>query len=487
MATQKKSDLSRAFSEDGARKTHVGGQALIEGIMMRGKFNWAVAVREPTGDIYLEEHDLASGRAKNSWLRLPIIRGCTAFVESLALGYRALEIAALHAFQDSPGTRSAADSSGLPREGGGALESGAISGTRRALEDRPGTPDSAVLANSGMADAADASSGTQGPCADHGAAQRPLGSAAGLGHSLDASSLTSDGPAGFGDGAESEFSWKRDFGNPDTMVDGLLAQRTLEVVTEPVEDDTRTDRRASSREAVEGGESAEPEFGHKEMVFSMVLGLVLGVVLFIVAPAFITNLIVGEYDQNTLAWNIVDGLLRVAVFVFYIWLIGRMSEIKRMFGYHGAEHKTIHCYEHGLDLTPENARSFPRLHVRCGTAFLIMVMIIAILVYTITPLNALIAAWGVADGAPKLVLVILVRIALMPLIAGIAYEITVKWAGSHPENPLVKVVLWPGMQMQRLTTREPDDGQIECAIAAMQQVLVREQAEEAAGNLVRAN
>ena len=128
----------------------------------------------------------------------------------------------------------------------------------------------------------------------------------------------------------------------------------------------------------------------------------------------------------------------------------------------------------------ENARSFPRLHVRCGTAFLIMVMIIAIFVYTITPLNGLIAAWGVPDGPAKLALVIVVRILLMPVIAGISYEITVKWAGSHPENPLVKVVLWPGMQMQRLTTNEPDDEMLECAIAAMQRVLEREEREEAA-------
>lgn len=337
-----KSDLSRAFSEDGARKTHVGGQALLEGVMMRGKYNWAVGVREPDGGVYEESHDLASGQEKNGWMYWPCVRGCRAMVESLVLGCKALEIAALHAFNEDE-------------------------------ED-------------------EAESATSEPAAK------------------------SDGDA---------------------------------------------------------------VFGKKEMAFSMVLGLLMGVVLFIVAPAFITNLLVGEYDVHTLAWNIVDGLLRVAVFVFYIWLIGRMSDIKRMFGYHGAEHKTIHCYEHGLPLTPENARQFPRLHVRCGTAFLIMVMIIAILVYTVTPLNALISAWGVPDGAPKLALVIAARIALMPVIAGISYEITVRWAGSHPENPLVKVVLWPGMQMQYLTTDEPDDGMLECAIAAMQQVLEREELEAA--------
>ena len=420
---EEKSDLSRAFSEDGARKTHVGGQALIEGIMMRGKYNWSVAVREPAGEIYGEEHDLASGRKKNGWLHWPLVRGCRALVESLVLGFKALEIAAEHAFAE---------------EGDEAEESG--EGPSR---DRAGSP-----------------------------ARRPAGSAG-----------APAGGEGEAPGAAGAFSWKDDFGRPDTMIDALGAQTTLEVVGGP----DAAGGEGAGAPCDEGAPAAEKksfldqeaEFGKGAMAVSMVLGLVLGVVLFIVAPAFVTNLLVGEYDQNTVLWNVVDGLLRVAVFVFYLWLIGRMAEIKRMFGYHGAEHKTIHCYEHGLPLTPENARSFPRLHVRCGTAFLIMVMIIAILVYTVTPINGLIAAWGVPDGAPKLALVILVRILLMPVIAGISYEITVRWAGSHPENPLVKVVLWPGMQMQYLTTNEPDDGQIECAIAAMQRVLEREEAEAA--------
>ena len=336
--SEKKNDLSRAFSEDGALKTHIGGQALLEGVMMRGKFNWAVAVRQPDNVIYTEEHDLASGKKKNGWLYWPVVRGCRAFVESLVLGYKALGVAVEHAFVD--------------------------------------------------------------------------------------------------------------------------AEPALEEPSDSIQPS-----------------NSEPALSSMEMALSMGLGLLLGVVLFVVAPAFITNLIIGEYDSNTLAWNVVDGILRIAVFVFYIWLIGRMEDIKRMFAYHGAEHKTIHCYEHGLPLTPEHARQFPCLHVRCGTAFLIMVMIIAIFVYTVTPLNALIAAWGVPDGAPKLALVILVRILLMPVIAGLAYEVTVRWAGTHPEMPLVKVILWPGLQMQRLTTREPGDAELECAIAAMKLVLEREEAE----------
>ena len=443
---EQKSDLSRAFSEDGALKTHVGGQALIEGIMMRGKYNWSVAVREPSGGIYVEEHDLASGRNKNGWMHWPLVRGCRALVESLVLGYKALEIAAMHAFGEEEPEEPAGQTLGVDEP---------VSRSLAADEPAP-LP---IAPADGLAGDGSFSAG-----AKNGGAASPLAP----GEALSGEGVSSAG-AKSGDAASSpSFSWKDDFGRPDIMIDALGAQRSLEVVDEP---ESQPEKKSFMDEEV--------EFGKKEMAVSMVLGLVLGVVLFIVAPAFITNLIVGEYDQNTVLWNIVDGLLRVGVFVFYLWLIGRMQEIKRMFGYHGAEHKTIHCYEHGLPLTPENARSFPRLHVRCGTAFLIMVMVIAIFVYTITPLNGLIAAWGVPDGAPKLLLVIVVRILLMPVIAGISYEITVKWAGSHPDNPLVKVVLWPGMQMQYLTTNEPDDGQIECAIAAMQKVLEREEAEDA--------
>ena len=415
-APSKRSAVKRAFAEDGANKTHVGGQALIEGVMMRGRYNWAAAVREPSGNIYIEEHDLASGKAKNKWLYWPVVRGCRAFVESLILGYKALEIAAMHAYGD---------------------------------EEEPGAKAEEVSAN-GAISKEDAS-------VDESVASETSG-----------------------------FSWENDFGNPDEAIDALGAQRSLDIVVETnaaesgAVEPNAVEPGAAALESDETRDGDDGGFGKREMAISMVLGLLLGVGLFIIAPAFIANVLVGEYDDKTLLWNVVDGIVRIVVFVFYIWLIGRMQDIKRMFSYHGAEHKTIHCYEHGLPLTPENARSFPRLHVRCGTAFLIMVMIIAIFVYTITPLNGLIAAWGVPDGPAKLALVIVARILLMPIIAGISYEITVKWAGSHPENPLVKVVLWPGMQMQRLTTNEPDDEMLECAIAAMQRVLEREEREEAA-------
>ena len=390
-----KSDLARAFAEDGEIKTHVGGQALLEGIMMRGKYNWAVAVREPDGDIYIEEHDLVSGKKKHSWMGWPFVRGCTALVESLALGFKALEIAAEHAFSDDD--------------------------ERERLE-------------------------------------------------KEADVIVEEMEEQF-DSAQDEVS--------AYVVRPSEADAAPELVTLSDELKSKDEAVCADDSKKDSADKDSDGLGKGFMGLSMVLGVVLGVALFIVAPAAITNLIVGEYDSNTVLWNVVDGILRVVVFIFYIWLIGRMEDIRRMFMYHGAEHKTIHCYEHALPLTPENAKSFPRLHVRCGTAFLIMVLVIAIIVYTILPVNALIDALGVADGLQKLLLVIAVRILFLPLIAGISYEITVKWAGSHPDNPLVKVILWPGMQMQYLTTNEPEDEQIECAIAAMKKVLEREAAEAA--------
>jgi uncharacterized protein YqhQ len=399
-------------------QTHVGGQALIEGIMMRGKYNWAVAVREPSGSIYVEEHDLASGKDKNSWLRTPVVRGCTALVESLALGYKALEIASQHAFDFDEDEEADA----------------AVDGTADAGAD--------VIADAG----------------------------AGVGNSvgaLRATPLHTDVDAAVdADGAVAATATAD-------------AEAVAGVPTSTSAPSASPEDSVASSSQKDGAES--PDVIPKPlMTISMIVGLLLGVGLFVVLPAFITNLLIGDYGEKTLLWNLVDGVLRVAVFVFYIWLIGRMKDIKRMFGYHGAEHKTIHCYEHGLDLTVENARRFPTLHVRCGTAFLLMTMLIAILVFTIVPVAPLIDALGVTNGAARLVLVIISRILLMPVIAGLSYEVTVKWAGSHPESPLVQFILWPGMQMQRLTTTPPDDGMLECAIAAMQRVLEREQKEHAA-------
>lgn len=370
----KRSELTRAFNEDGPRKTHIGGQALIEGVMMRGKNCWAVGVREPNGGLFAKEYPLSKKGYRPSWFSWPLVRGCVALVDSLALGFKALEIAANKAFDDE--------------------EDG---------EDVEVFPDERDKD-------AKASSGEKGEYAEAFSEE--------------------------GEGVVEPFPEEGSNYEEDAEDEGALSKA--------------------------------------EMTLAMVLGVVLALALFILLPAFVSNVLVGNYEQNPFIWNIVDGAVRVAIFIFYVWLIGRMPDIKRMFSYHGAEHKTIHCYEHGMDLTPQNARQFPRLHVRCGTAFLIMVMIIAIVVYTVIPLGGVIAALGIS-GVAAFLLLIAVRIVFLPVIAGISYEITVKWAGSHPENPLVRIVLWPGMQMQRLTTNEPDDSMLECAIAAMNLVLKNEE------------
>ena len=305
------------------RHTHIGGQAVIEGIMMRGRYNWAVAVRTPSGEIHSEEHDLASGKDKAAWMRWPIVRGCVAMVETLALAMKAFQVSA-----------------------------------------------------------------------------------------------------------------------------SLM------------------------------GETEEEQLTGKEIGITMVMGVVLAAVIFIILPAIATNWIAGSAAENPFRWSIIDGILRVVAFFLYIWGIGQMADIKRVFSYHGAEHKTIHAYEHDLPLEPELIQRYETLHVRCGTSFLLMVMVVAIIVFSLFPVKAIAMSMGVTNTIGILLIAIVARLLLMPLVAGLAYEITVKWAGNHSKNPFVKVLLWPGMQMQRMTTREPDDDMVEVAIAAMTPIIAREELEE---------
>jgi uncharacterized protein YqhQ len=174
----------------------------------------------------------------------------------------------------------------------------------------------------------------------------------------------------------------------------------------------------------------------------------------------------------------IDGVLRVGAFFGYIWAIGRMGDIQTVFAYHGAEHKTIHAYEHNLPLEPDLIQQYDTLHVRCGTSFLLMVMIIAIVVFALVPVRAIAHAMNLTNPIAITSLAIAARLLLLPVVAGLAYEITVKWAGNHTENPLVRVFLWPGMQLQRMTTREPSDDMIEVAVAAMTPIIAREEREE---------
>ncbi len=199
---------------------------------------------------------------------------------------------------------------------------------------------------------------------------------------------------------------------------------------------------------------------------TIVFSLVLAVGLFFIVPVTLTNLIKDQLGSAVLFW-IVEGVLRTAIFLGYLVLISRLRDLRRVFEYHGAEHKTISCYEAELPLTPENAQRFSRLHPRCGTSFLLIVMIVAIFVFS--PLG-LLPWWAL----------VLSRIVGVPLIAGISFEI-IKFAGKHRRRRWVQIVMLPGLKLQLLTTREPDLTQLAVAIAAMEAVLAHETPGEQAG------
>ena len=291
--------------------THIGGQAVIEGVMMRGKHNWALAVRLADGSIHTEEHDFKAS-ADRAWLKWPVVRGVYGLWQTLALAMKAFGI-------------------------------------------------SAALA----------------------------------------------------------------------------------------------------------GETEEEQLSKGEIALTMVLAVALAVGLFIVLPAVATNMLGEGVRDSNVWWNIIDGALRIVVFFLYILAVSRIKDVRRVFAYHGAEHKTIHAYERGLPLRSEIVQAWQTLHVRCGTSFLLMVMVIAILVFSLVPADSL---------AEK----VAVRVVLLPLIAGLAYEV-IKWAGRRPDQPVVRVLLWPGLQLQRMTTAEPDDGMVEVAMAAMALVVRRESGEWPAG------
>lgn len=283
----------------------VGGQAVLDGVMMRGVSTWAVAVRDVEGTVSTRSFPITSALKRHRWLRLPIIRGVVALGESLAIGFRALRISA---------------ESQLP---------------------------------------------------------------------------------------------------PDEQQEITRAQWAMAVV----------------------------------------LGLGLAIGLFFLLPAGLTSLS-GVGADNGVVFVVVEKVIRITIFLAYLWLVSRLPDLRRVFEYHGAEHKVIHTYEAGQELTPDNAQRFSRLHPRCGTSFLLIVMILA--VFVLAPL-----------GAPEWYILYPSRILAVPIIAGLSFEV-LKWFGRNRTRPWARGLMWPGMQLQRLTTRQPDAAQLAVAITALQAVLAVE-------------
>jgi uncharacterized protein YqhQ len=292
---------------------NVGGQAVLEGVMMRGPGNWAVAVRTPSGTIAQVSKPIDSAMARHRVLRLPILRGVMALGESLAIGFRALAISANYAAQEEK-------------------------------------------------------------------------------------------PEGEGDGEESA--------EPDT------------------------------------------ELSRGALIFAFVIAIGFAIALFKVTPGLITELL--PIKSGT--WFvIVEGAIRVSLFVGYLALISLLPDLRRVFQYHAAEHKAINAYEAGEELTPETVQRYSLIHPRCGTAFLLWVMVLAVFVFAFF-------------GRPHWYWLIAERILLLPLIAGLAYEL-IRFAGKHQSNRVLMTLLAPGLWLQRLTTREPSLDQLEVSIRALREVL----------------
>jgi len=210
-------------------------------------------------------------------------------------------------------------------------------------------------------------------------------------------------------------------------------------------------------------ENAEQSSSHESaavdasMWVVMGISFALGIGLFFVAPLLLARLI-DPYIESSIVFHLIEGGIRLAIFLAYLWLVALMRDIRRVFAYHGAEHKTIHAYEAGVELTPEKVQAYTTAHARCGTAFLLTVMVIAILVFALI-------------GKQSLWLMIVTRILLLPVIAAISYEIT-QFGARHMGNRIVQIIMAPGLWLQKLTTRQPDNAQLEVAIAALNSVLV---------------
>jgi uncharacterized protein YqhQ len=209
----------------------------------------------------------------------------------------------------------------------------------------------------------------------------------------------------------------------------------------------------------------EEELSKKEVVGTMVFGLVLAFLLFLAAPVLGTKgvgWLIGNSIDNPILFNLVEGAIRIGIFMLYLVSITAVSkDIKRFFAYHGAEHKAIKVYERGEELVPENARKLDTSHVRCGTSFILYVLVLSILVFSLLPID-----WWVEA--------VVSRIIVIPLVAGIGFEF-IMWSARNQDNSLVKALIWPGLLLQKLTTREPTDDQVEVAMASLKKVLAKEE------------
>ena len=333
------------------KPSNIGGQAVIEGIMMRNKDKYAVAVRKPNKEIEVDVQDYKSVIPFSGVQKVPFLRGIFAFVDSMVLGMKILSFSA--SFYDEEDTENINES------------------------------DSKNSQNKELGDTMDMKSSTK---------EKDI----------------------------SDDSYKTE------------------------------DKHQKKKPGIKVTEST----GKILQALTMVLGIIIAVGIFMILPYFISSIFRAQISSRMLL-VILEGIIRLGIFVGYILLISRMNDIKRTFMYHGAEHKCINCIENNLDLNVENVRESSKQHKRCGTSFLFFVMIVSII-------------FSFFITADAQILRVLIRLALLPLIAGVSYEI-IKLAGST-NNPIINILSKPGMMVQNITTLEPDDSMIEVAIEAVEAV-----------------
>ena len=364
------------------KKTSIGGQALIEGIMMRGPQETAMAVRHVSGEIVMESWPTGGARRAKIW-RLPFIRGIFNMADSLRYGYKCLMRSAEMA----------------------GLEDGDIPPAERA-------------------------------------------------EALEMPPLSADAAAG----GTPEEPVPADRTEPAIESDGSQTDRSDERVV-PADELPRPEETVPAGQA---GPAKEKKGEQVLMTFLMVLSSLLGVALavglFIWLPTVLSSWLenVAPVMGNNILKSMFEGVLRIALFVGYILLVSLMKDIRRVFMYHGAEHKAIFCYENGEELTVENVRRQRRFHPRCGTSFMILILLVGIVISMFIPVRIPIVRTGI-------------KLLTIPLVVGIGYEL-IKLAG-RKDNAFTRMISAPGMWLQHITTKEPDDGMIECAIAALKKVI----------------
>ena len=444
------------------KRTSIGGQALIEGVMMRGPHKTAMAVRDPAGQIVLEQWDNPVNK-RPAWTKWPFVRGLFNFYDSMRYGYKCLmrsaELSGLDD-EDDGKAKKADEKKGETAEVADGGQSAASAETADAEQE----PERARSADGEQSTkSAENADGEQEPEHVRSAdGEQSAGSA----ETADAEqepervrSADGEQSAGSAETADAEQE-------PERVRDADGEQSAGSTENADGEQEPERVRSADGEQSTKSAENANGKQGAKSkdsamtvvMIAATVLGVGLALILFMWLPIQLFSWLakaVPEIDHRYIR-GVFEGVLRIVIFLAYMLAVSRMKDIRRTFQYHGAEHKTIFCYEKGLPLTVENVRPQRRFHPRCGTSFLILMLIVGILISILIPIETPLLRTAV-------------KLLLLPLTVGVGYEL-IKLAG-RKDNTFTRIISAPGMWMQHITTIEPDDGMIECAIASLKAVI----------------